>query len=215
MHNANQFILRIYSKSTHTSIPTLDYPNRFFLLSHRIMKSSSLEIFNERLRRASDAAVELVQKYANIDPHDGTNKKNPWEDPEAMLKDLIAARNSLTGAWRDYEQEHTKIQRKDEQDDDSRRKEFPDFRVIYMDMITDAFGDVLDQMRLENSGILDVDVLVDCLQSGMEFLDEDQKNNQRYFDSFDDVCDENEDDLPVHQLHQVSLGYLSQPPAGT
>ncbi|KAL3937077.1 MAG: hypothetical protein SGARI_002288 [Bacillariaceae sp.] len=79
-----------------------------------------------------------------------------------------------------------------------------------MDMITDAFGDVLDQMRSSENSNLDINVLVDCLQSGVDFLDDADKT-QSYFDSFRSAEEEEDADesemIPVHQLRQLELGF--------
>jgi len=42
-------------------------------------------------------------------------------------------------------------------------------------MVTEAFADVLDNLRSEEGDDLDVDVLVDCLQSGLELMTQQDK----------------------------------------
>jgi hypothetical protein len=81
-----------------------------------------------------------------------------------------------------------------------------------MDMITDAFGDVLDQMRTEAAGAESnnvVEILVDCLQNGMEFIMEGDRN-KGYFDSLTEE-DEPASVIPIHQMKQMELGHQSLP----
>jgi Mg2+ and Co2+ transporter CorA len=44
-----------------------------------------------------------------------------------------------------------------------------DLRAQFMDMVTDAFADVLNQMK-DSEEEIDVEVLVDCLQSGFDLM---------------------------------------------
>jgi len=215
----------------------------------------------KKLHEVSDRGVELVRMYASIDPTTTTTTKdtnkqqqqqqqqpNPWKDPEMMLSQLKQVRDELTTAWNDLEKERRK--KRQSQNEDEEQESEPDeeqLRVLYMDMVTDAFGDVLDQMRQQeataaaattrnsndgSSGGIDVDLLVDCLQNGMEFLDPSDRNKQ-FFEGFDDdddddddeeedLMDEDEDDddnsddmngLTCHQLRQREIGYQSPSPS--
>jgi len=229
----------------------------------------------DRLTNASKKAVEVVNRFANIEPppddddddaddleeeEKSNNNNNPWRNPQLIEDELNIARNELNDAWKnvkaerdnnpkpisaaatgddyDYENDDEDEEKKNDNDDDN-DNEIPEeeFRVLYMNMMTDAFADVLDQMNKESEegssnnskqkqSTIDVDVLVDCLQSGIDFLDPVEELNKRsYFDSLDydfgeDDDDDDEDDkmnndndeeeLTVHEMKQRSLGYLVQ-----
>lgn len=226
--------------------------------------SPTPETLLKHLDEASLQAVELVRRYASIDPSSSSSSSpssddkddddvvavdtNPWKDPDVILDHLKTARNELAAAWKalqdQYDQEkemngsniNLKNKESETEEDGDRETSVPDekFRVLYMDMVTDAFGDVLDQMRLDNSNV-DVDVLVDVLASGMEFLDP-SEYNQSFFDAFEavEVDDEEEDEhleendngvlgmedtvenekgLTCQELRQRAMGYRSAPSA--
>ena len=241
--------------------------------------STNEALLLKKLHEVSDRGVELVRMYASIDPttaEDTDNSRqqhpqpNPWKDPETMLSKLRQVRDELTKAWNDLEKDHQQRRKKrqhnhqsqnDENDGDGQAESQsePDeeqLRVLYMDMVTDAFADVLDQMRQQeaaataaapdgtddnnnnnNSTGIDVDLLVDCLQNGMEFLDPSDRNKQ-FFKDFDDGDDDDGDDqdgeeaatmdegeeddrisgdmhdLTCHQLHQQEIGFYVSDPSG-
>lgn len=164
---------------------------------------------NEKLQAASNEAVEVVHKYAALDPFEDS-VENPWKDPKQIFKQLAIVRDNLNESWQNYQiaferDQVTKTNQKDDAEDKMPEEEF---RAMYMDMITDAFGDILEHMREEEGDKIDVNVLVDCLQSGMEFLEDNEVNRQSYFDSFrDDDDEEEEESLPIHKLRQIKLGY--------
>ena len=93
-----------------------------------------------------------------------------------------------------------------------------DFRAHYMDMMTETLGDDLEQIHQQ--GDVDVDILVQCLSSGMQFLTE--THDQSFFESLNydgtkDKAMSNENDalsssdnskLSIHQIKQQRLGYL-------
>lgn len=170
----------------------------------------------DRLTTASRHAVAVIHKFAAIEPprDDDTispeHAHNPWRHPEHIEQELDIARTELNAAWLDLKQYRDQIitnsdQYVDDFDDDDKicdvvLEDHADddtnkdgtlsddqFRVMYMDMITDAFGDVLQGMMQEaetKNKRIDVDILVDCLQSGIELLDPiEERNQQAYFDS--------------------------------
>jgi hypothetical protein len=130
---------------------------------------------------------------------------------------------------------------KDDNDDSSDNNIMPDedFRAQYMNMMTETFGDALEQIHQQGgeSVDFDVDVLVECLQSGIDFLEPHERKNQKsFFDSLvgsydgkaindakamndgdnDIAMDGNDGDgdvdddggVTVHELRQRRLGYL-------
>lgn len=163
---------------------------------------------------------------------------NPWKDPETMLMKLKQVRDELTSTWMALEeQQRRKVQQQEEEEkeqDDGGEPDENQLRVLYMDMVTDAFGDVLDHMRQQESSsaagassvdnAIDVDLLVDCLQNGMDFLDPSERNKQ-FLDDFEAMDDDNENDgndddddgdddsddmggLTCHQVRQQEIGYI-------
>ena len=108
--------------------------------------------------------------------------------------------------------------------DHNAKKEQEQFiRMAYMDMITDAFADVLEDLRQrpesEKEDPINVDTLVDCLQSGLDIL---TTSNYR-LSSFSEtdfefgeenaaVGDDNKSDdgvkLTPHESRRRQLGYL-------
>ena len=221
--------------------------------------SSSCHHHLERLNNASKNAIQIVNRFANIEPpvsskssamsidnikndntEDDNNNKNPWRNPKLIEKELNIVRNELNDAWMDLKKnQNTKgsLENDDNDADDDDEMVFSEteFRVQYMDMITDAFGDILDEMNKkqqneEESNInsdtnFDVDILVDCLQSGIDFLDPTTEyKKQSYFNSLvlpldndndttmnddEENKNENEQQLTIHQMKQRSLGYLT------
>jgi hypothetical protein len=132
---------------------------------------------------AACRAMELVRNLADQDPSDG-KASNPWKNPTDIYQQLDKAREDVLEAWEELHlvQQQQQQQRNSTveggttaesagdaaaavaaiEDDD-------DLRAQFMDMVTDAFADVLNQMK-ESEEEIDVDVLVDCLQSGIDLM---------------------------------------------
>lgn len=107
-----------------------------------------------RLVQAASHAVVLIEKFSSCQENDSAWNK----DPDDIFRQLHEARQQIIiAAARADETNQTT-------DDAS-----SNFRALYLEMITDAFADVLDDLR-KNDNAFDVTVLVDCLQSGMDFL---------------------------------------------
>ena len=203
---------------------------------------------SEAVNAAAEAAVELVRGYSQIDPYgdddgkagDGngggsssSSSPNPWKDPRKMFASLDAAREVLKAAWADLE---VAVRLEEEREAKDERGEFAEadaddfdandgrLKVAYVDMATEAFADVLDGLRNEEGDDLDVDVLVDCLQSGLDLMSRDERAlflrglSQRE-DSFGsdggDAGDEDEDKddggggakLTPHEKRRRELGF--------
>lgn len=116
----------------------------------------------------------------------------------------------------------------EEEEDSSDHMPEDDFREVYMAMMTETFGDALEELQGADNGDangidVDVDVLVECLQSGMDFLEPHEKHRTSFFDSLgydgngdedmEHKADDVEKELAVHQLRQRRLGYLIPPNA--
>jgi hypothetical protein len=154
-----------------------------------------------RIEEATTKAIDLIRNYIERDPRDGT-AENPWQNPQSMLEELDRARDLVVAAWKE-EAEETKRAENGEEDAEGEVDNNEDFRAAYMDMITNAFADVLEDMRANNSEELDVDILVDCLQSGMDILTMEEKE---LFMGGDDEELEDDSGVTPHEQRRVQLG---------
>lgn len=128
-------------------------------------------------------AVDLLQELSSLSRDDPA-----WQQPDQILSQLDQARTRLDQAWK----ESSQLSEQQQQQPSS------DFRAAYMSMVTDAFADVLENLRKNES--IDVDVLVDCLQSGMEFMTQEDLAL-----AFLDEDDDEEED--IHERHSRKLGF--------
>jgi hypothetical protein len=185
-------------------------------------------------------ALDLVRSFSDRNhPY--------WEtSPERVYEELDAARTQIMHAWEILRIQQGKISkssnsekageaaRKEEEsaeslseegadDDDNASGDLHDtsekegIRVAYIDMITDAFADVLENMRQQedNEKVLDVEILCDCLQSGLEILSTSHSKLLKTDFSFreDDFDDELDDDEQrnkfetPHESRRKQLGF--------
>ncbi|GKY96555.1 hypothetical protein MPSEU_000615100 [Mayamaea pseudoterrestris] len=150
--------------------------------------------------KAAERSVELIRKFANMDPRDCSN--NAWKDPEQILQQLDEARTQLADAWDALQKAIDAHQAAATQTNKPRVSE-DDLRASYIDMITDSFADVLEEMR-HNETDMDIEILADCLQSGLELMTQEDK------DLFLECIgrDENDNDmLTPHERRRRQLGY--------
>jgi len=131
----------------------------------------------DRSRRVNEASIRccsLLERFAAQDPSD---PNSAWKNPQDIFDQLEMARREVTEAWKKGENEEG------DDFDDSR------FRTLYMEMITDAFADSLETLRESEGNHLDVEVLVDCLQSGIELLSMQEKEllMSVYDDKFSEI----------------------------
>lgn len=122
------------------------------------MSSTSQQELVERAARVEEAAskaVELIEEFSQIDPSD-PSPGNPWRNPQDMFTRIDQAREDLQAAWRSIEEEMPQLE--------------PNVirTAMYLDLITDSFSDVLEDLRTNED--VNVDTLADCLQSGLELL---------------------------------------------
>ena len=140
-----------------------------------------------RFEQATTKAVALLEQFSEQDPLD---PESDWEDPERIFDQLDVARREVMEAWNELQMEDPNMDRIDELA----------FRARYLDMITDAFADVLDELRKHDN--VDVGLLVDCLQSGIDFLTSEEKELFMDDDPF-----EEEDAITPHENHRRELGF--------
>jgi Ribosome-assembly protein 3 len=145
-----------------------------------------------RLDHATTKAIELIEDFSEQDPYDPASV---WKDPEQIFHQLELARAEVLDAWNDYQ--------KSREAEPSKDADETEFRVYYLDMITDSFADVLDELRSDPS--FDVGILVDCLQSGMDFLTTDEKS--LFWQDDNEMTDDNENDTSPHEKNRLALGF--------
>jgi hypothetical protein len=144
----------------------------------------------EESRAVEDAiqnALQLIRTYTE-DPSD-------WRDtPEQIYQSLDEARNQLTSAWQNLQTAVTESVVEEEgggiSSSNTKYNTEQEIRVAFVDMITDAFADVL-QHQHENSddttSSFDVSTLVDCLQSGLDMMNITSVSELAWYD--DDLSD--------------------------
>lgn len=159
----------------------------------------------EAVDEAVTQALELVKTYA--DP------KNPaWKDgPDQIYKELDQARYSIVRAWDELQVAMSKQEGvEDETKETSAETDKEGLRVAYIDMITDAFADVLDNLRQNDTNDpIDVDVLVDCLQSGLDLMNTTATGSLSMGDlSFDEGdTDTTGNTITPHESRRRQLGF--------
>lgn len=234
LHTCTSFVERSTNQNTRDTNQSIDSAGEKKLLhiytnETRTMSSSSSEssvddnpntaitVAAKRLDEAATRAVDKVFEFASVDDPYDVAEDNPWCDPDKMMKELRFVRDELMEAWHLLKQAHDEKQRQQQREKGttSSPEAREDFRVQYMDMVTEAFGDVLEGMRQAEGDKLDVDVLVDCLQSGMDLLNDEEREG--FFEAFDEEFEEETDDakeeLSIHELRRKEMG-LDVPVSG-
>mmetsp|Transcript_6112 Transcript_6112/g.12253 ORF Transcript_6112/g.12253 Transcript_6112/m.12253 type:complete len:164 (+) Transcript_6112:146-637(+) len=157
------------------------------------MMQQQLDKELQAVEAAATAAVELVQNFSEQDPSD---PRSCWKNPAQMLEQLNAARIRAVQAWQVLEQ--TRNHNKESSGDTTSNNE-QDLRAQFMDMVTDAFADVLAEMKDQEN--IDLDVLVDCLQSGMDILSQEDREFL-----MDNNNDSEEEETP-HEVRRREQGF--------
>lgn len=138
---------------------------------------------------ATTHAVALLEKFSNCDVDD---LNSPWSNPDEIFAQLDEARRNVINAWKS-----TAIV------DESKELDDAAFRMLYLEMVTDAFSTVLENLRHENQNV-DVNILVDCLESGMEFLTSEERE---FFadDEMDAEIEESSTSVSERKIHELGL----------
>jgi hypothetical protein len=177
---------------------------------------------------AATRAVELIKYYAeqesggetkknhhnnsNDDDDDDNDEINSaWQHPETIYDELDRARTELSQAW-DELQRAINANQSNVTETTTTVVNEEDLRVAYMDMITDAFADVLNDLKeSEGEGMIDVDVLVDCLQSGLDLMSQDEKEffmqDSTRKNGTGDEDGHTEDLMTPHEVRRRQLGF--------
>jgi hypothetical protein len=149
---------------------------------------------------AAERCVNLIERFSEQDPND---PKSDWKNPEGMLAQLCKARDQVTEANVRLEKAIEQNSTQSSSGSSSKPVEEEDLRAAYMDMITDAFANVLDDLRQKEGDDLDVDILVDCLQSGIDLMSQEDRD----FFLQDDAMEEEDGPLTPHEERRRQLGY--------
>ena len=165
----------------------------------------------EELKSGSTTMEKKKRKDLGFD--NNVQSSNPWNDPDDMLKQLDAARNKLSTAWQRLDQVLPQQQADETDNDETEHKsqsqilrEDAKMRAAYMDMVTDAFADELESLQQDPH--LDVEILVDCLQSGLEiWLSDLSTKNEDWFQSQESGNEEGGSGLTPHEQRRQRLGY--------
>lgn len=153
----------------------------------------------QKVNDTIDEAWDFISRTAEQDPDaDGS----PWKNPAQVYQNLEEHRVKVFDALRKLrlvEEEHeTRI--------DQQKYDEEEVKAAYIDMVVSAFDDQLDEFK-KKGGEDDVDLLVDCLQSGLELWSRQDKDilveSQRESDG--DGGDQ-EGWASVHQRRQEMLG---------
>ena len=183
-------------------------PNASLLLqTNRTMSTLHLQ---EAVDDAATKALHLIRTFAETNPHnhDGNDAPdNPWRHPQQIFRDLDAARQDLTAASTALRRAAARIE-----NGPAEPRDVEDFRAAYVDMVTDAFANVLEELHAEEEAKVDVDILVDCLQSGMGLMTQDEKD---LFLQEDEGEDDDDLRLTPHEIRRRQLGFKVETPAST
>jgi hypothetical protein len=182
---------------------------------------------------AATAAIDLVRELSERDPHD-KDEANPWRNPEQVFQQLDQARTGIVKAWEELHAAAAALEQTDANAANSNSSDITkeplstsvnedDLRAAYMDMITDAFADVLEDMRANEAEDIDVDVLVDCLQSGLDLMSQEEKeffmqdneelNNMDSSNNNIDKSESNDVVVTPHELRRRELGFNMEIPS--
>lgn len=154
--------------------------------------------------QAAERSVALLRQYASL-----PETSEVWQHPERILEELNDARTRLWDAWMALQGAMEEYQALCESVETPAVPE-QDVRAAYIDMITDAFADVLEEMR-EKETDLDIEILADCLQSGLELMTQDDRDLFRECWAARETQDEDEEaqGLTPHERRRRQLGYSS------
>ncbi len=170
---------------------------------------STLSAAHHRLDLVASKATALVQGFANVEDPYSTSTDNPWMNPDHIFQELRIARDELAQAWNDLEQEIIAL--KSTSNDKGKTLDPDRCLALYMDMITDAFADTLEHMRKTEGDSINLEVLVDCLQSGLDLLTSDEQE-ALFSEALDNEIDgedagkKDEEDVSCHELHRRKMG---------
>mmetsp|Transcript_16383 Transcript_16383/g.18889 ORF Transcript_16383/g.18889 Transcript_16383/m.18889 type:complete len:153 (+) Transcript_16383:85-543(+) len=148
-------------------------------------------------RTIEDVAIEILERIDEFSNEDHMNKDWHDDDPPQIFDSMDKARKEMMNIWNNDHQ--------DDDDDCSVDTNNNDLlKSLYIETVTDAFADEIDELRKKDC-VDDVNILVNCLQSGMDFLTSEEINL---------LVDKKEDDdeimassLTPHEKRQREVGF--------
>jgi hypothetical protein len=214
----------------------------------------ALDLIQYYSENADDAAGKCESSGSTKSDTSKDRKSTIHTNPDEVYQQLDTARNAITDAWQtlytafyanhtdDNDDKHdeeekvegpcdtttfTKEERASNDTNDDPLTEQERIRIAYLNMITDSFGNVLEQLNNEETNV-NVDVLADCLQSGHDLLTQlntasssslptDMWNDTDFLWNDDNEDDDDDDhetphtddqyELTPHELHRQALGF--------
>jgi hypothetical protein len=177
------------------------------------------------LHESIQNAILLLQQYSEDFAIMKTNPDHVFESLDQARKRIASAVDTLEKSVNSTnEQPEDGCKRTDDFLDPTNvaLSEQEQIRVAYLNMITDAFADVLEDLRSKDTekeadSVVDLDILADCLQSGCDMLAMLGQNNSSSWSENDFLWnDENDDgmndsvvdaDITPHERHRQELGF--------
>ncbi|GFH51325.1 predicted protein [Chaetoceros tenuissimus] len=92
----------------------------------------------EELCQIGKKALTIFEKYTK------DNSKKFREDPSSALDEISNVTDSMRASWKNYSTTKSKIEEQKAQHDAVQDEKF---REVYMNLVTEAFGDELDDLR--------------------------------------------------------------------
>lgn len=177
-------------------VTTFVYKNVLFVImssSDTINSQQELIKRAARVEEAASKAVALVEEFSSLDPGDAS-PSNPWRNPDSMWTRLDQARAELQEAWRSIESEKPQLDKKVIR------------TAMYIDLITDSFSDCLEELSTNEE--VDVDILADCLQSGLELLSSEEAELMMEQEEEEESPEKDyEEQLTPHEQRRRDLGF--------
>jgi hypothetical protein len=176
------------------------------------------------VHEAVQTAIDLIQQYSE-EIAATKDVENDTSNPDFIYEQLDHARNQITAAWDTL---RSAVHEKDDHPTTSTShtsnvvlSEQEQIRIAYLNMITDSFADVLENLRSNANDVddpINVDVLADCLQSGYDLLTllgNNASTNQQSWseqdflwnDENDDWMNDTPDTITPHERHRQELGF--------
>mmetsp|Transcript_16342 Transcript_16342/g.22774 ORF Transcript_16342/g.22774 Transcript_16342/m.22774 type:complete len:171 (+) Transcript_16342:141-653(+) len=148
-----------------------------------------------KYEEAAFKAATLAKEFGEKDPFDN-DSENPWHNVDNMFDQM-----------RDAVKEVQKYRRPDpvEQDENETDETEDTFQEQYIEMMTEAFAEDIEEIREKSGEDVDVNILAECLSSGMEMFSKDEKD--LFLEERLGGSEELSDGLTPHQRRRQEIGH--------
>jgi len=150
-----------------------------------------------KYEEAAFKAATLAKTFGEKDPFDN-DPENPWRDVDNMFDQM-----------RDAVKEVQKYRRPDpvSKDEDEIDESDDTFREQYIEMMTEAFAEDIEEIRGKSGSEdeVDVNILAECLSSGMEMFSKDEK--VLFLEERLGRSEESNDGLTPHERRRQEIGH--------